>query len=112
MLQSWNLATSVTATSGRPLTARVLGNVSDASGTGSTGSSRADSTGVPLDSGSGLFNLRRSRPSFGIASAMQAATRFKARARSRSTRRWGALYSVRPKAAGVSGQLPTTFSIM
>ncbi|HYP08875.1 MAG TPA: TonB-dependent receptor, partial [Bryobacteraceae bacterium] len=57
MLQSWNLMMTTTATSGRPLTARVLGNVSDAGGTGASGSSRADATGLPVKAGDGLFNL-------------------------------------------------------
>src|SRR5262249_25075642 len=39
-----------------PLTARVLGNVSDSGGTGSVGSGRADATGLPLYLGSGYFN--------------------------------------------------------
>jgi hypothetical protein len=56
ILQSWNLATSLTARTGSPFTARVLGNVSDAGGTGSVGSGRADATGLPIDSGVGLFN--------------------------------------------------------
>jgi hypothetical protein len=43
--------------SGTPLTARVLGNQSDAGGTGSIGSGRADSTGAPLTSSTGFFNL-------------------------------------------------------
>ena len=48
MLQDWNLSTSVTARSGAPFTARVLGNVSDAGGTGAVGSGRADATGVAV----------------------------------------------------------------
>jgi trimeric autotransporter adhesin len=56
ILKNWNLSTSVTARSGRPFTARVLGNVSDAGGTGSVGSGRADATGLPIDGGSGIFN--------------------------------------------------------
>ena len=56
ILRSWNLSTSVTARSGRPFTARVLGNVSDAGGTGSVGSGRADATGLAVDAGSGIFN--------------------------------------------------------
>jgi hypothetical protein len=57
VLQDWNLMTVVTANSGRPFTARVLGNVSDAGGTGASGSSRADATGLPVSGGSRLFNL-------------------------------------------------------
>ena len=57
MLQDWNLSTSVTARSGAPLTARVLGNVSDSAGTGAVGSGRADATGVDVSNGSGFFDL-------------------------------------------------------
>jgi hypothetical protein len=56
LLQNWNISTSLTARSGRPFTARVLGNASDAGGTGSVGSGRADATGLPIDAGSGIFN--------------------------------------------------------
>jgi hypothetical protein len=56
ILQDWNLSTIVAATTGTPFTARVLGNVSDAGGTGSVGSGRADATGLPIDTGVGLFN--------------------------------------------------------
>jgi trimeric autotransporter adhesin len=48
----------LTASSGTPLTARVLGNQADAAGTGATGSGRADATGLPLYDGAGrFFNL-------------------------------------------------------
>ncbi len=57
MLQDWNLSTSVTARSGAPLTARVLGNVSDSAGTGAVGSGRADATGLDVSNGSGFFDL-------------------------------------------------------
>ena len=46
ILQSWNLSTSLTARTGSPFTARVLGNVSDAGGTGSVGSARAGCDGA------------------------------------------------------------------
>jgi hypothetical protein len=39
------------------LTARVLGNDAQLAQTNGTGSERADATGLPLESGSGLFNL-------------------------------------------------------
>jgi hypothetical protein len=35
----------------------VLGNLSDTGGTGSIGSGRAEASGLPLDTGSGFFNL-------------------------------------------------------
>jgi hypothetical protein len=47
----------VTATSGSWLTARVLGNLSDAGGTGVVGSSRADATGRPVIDPNAFFNL-------------------------------------------------------
>ncbi len=57
LLRDWTLTWSVTANSGPPLTARVLGNRSDAGGTGVTGSGRADSTGLAVDAGTGFFNF-------------------------------------------------------
>ncbi len=57
LLANWTLAGGITARSGSVLTATVAGNRSDSSGTGVVGSSRADATGLPLDSGSGFFNL-------------------------------------------------------
>jgi hypothetical protein len=56
-LKDWVIAGSVTAETGTPLTARVLGNLSDTAGTGNVGSGRAEATGLPIESGSGLFNL-------------------------------------------------------
>jgi hypothetical protein len=43
------------AHSGTPFTARVLGNQSNSGGTGSVGSGRADSSGLPVDGASGYF---------------------------------------------------------
>jgi len=57
-LRNWTLTGAVTLTTGNPLTARVLGNQSDTAGTGVIGSGRADSTGQPVDAGSGYFNLQ------------------------------------------------------
>ena len=56
-LKDWNLSGGLTASSGTPLTARVLGNQADAAGTGATGAGRADATGLPITAGSGFFNL-------------------------------------------------------
>ncbi|MDZ4801621.1 MAG: TonB-dependent receptor [Bryobacteraceae bacterium] len=58
LLKDWNLSTTFVARTGRPFTARVLGNISDAGGTGSTGSGRADSTGQPVTGTSGFFNAQ------------------------------------------------------
>jgi hypothetical protein len=55
--KNWTLTGSMTYGSGTPLTARVLGNQADTAGTGSVGSGRADSTGLPVTDGNGLFNL-------------------------------------------------------
>ncbi|HYM09246.1 MAG TPA: TonB-dependent receptor [Bryobacterales bacterium] len=56
LLEDWNLSGGLTASSGTPFTARVLGNQADAGGTGSVGSGRADATGEPVEAGSGFFN--------------------------------------------------------
>ncbi len=56
-LKEWTLAPSITAQTGTPLTARVLGNQSDNAGTGVIGSSRAQATGLPVEAGTGFFNL-------------------------------------------------------
>lgn len=56
-LKDWTLSGSATIQTGTPLTARVLGNQSDTAGTGTVGSSRAQATGLPVDSGTGFFNL-------------------------------------------------------
>jgi len=55
--RGWNVMGATTFRSGTPLTARVLGNQSDASGTGVIGSGRADASGLTLDNGDGFFNL-------------------------------------------------------
>jgi trimeric autotransporter adhesin len=53
-LKDWTMQGMLTFATGSPLTARVLGNVSDTGGTGSVGSGRADATGQPV-SCCGLF---------------------------------------------------------
>ena len=57
MLRDWQLTGGVTVRSGAPFTAMVLGNRSDAGGSGAVGSGRADATGLPIDGASGFFNL-------------------------------------------------------
>ena len=57
MLKDWTLSGGVVASSGLPFTARVLGNQADTGGTGSVGSGRAQATGLPVDAGSGFFNI-------------------------------------------------------
>jgi trimeric autotransporter adhesin len=56
LAKDWTLSGGFTYSSGTPLTARVLGNVSDSGGTGAIGSGRADATGLPI-SGGDFFNL-------------------------------------------------------
>jgi hypothetical protein len=57
LLRNWTLSGGMTARSGGPLTARVLGNRADSGGTGVVGSGRADATGAPTDQGGRFFNL-------------------------------------------------------
>jgi len=57
ILRAWSLSGGITAGSGTPLTARVLGNLADTGGTGAVGSGRADATGLPVRSQTGFFNL-------------------------------------------------------
>jgi hypothetical protein len=57
LLQDWTITGSVSAASGHPFTARVLGNLTNSGGTGAVGSGRADASGLPIDSGSGYFNV-------------------------------------------------------
>jgi hypothetical protein len=49
--RDWSLSGGVTWSSGLPLTARLLGNQSDITGTGAVGSSRAEATGLPIEAG-------------------------------------------------------------
>ncbi len=46
MISGWNVNGSYNLNSGTPLTARILGNISNNSGTGSNQSERPDSTGI------------------------------------------------------------------
>ena len=55
-LKDWTLTSSLAIQSGTPLTARVLGNLSDSGGTGVLGAGRADSTGASVSGGT-FFNL-------------------------------------------------------
>jgi hypothetical protein len=56
-LKDWQLSGSITAETGTPLTARVLGNGASLAVTNGVGSERADATGESVTSGSGFFNL-------------------------------------------------------
>jgi trimeric autotransporter adhesin len=55
--RNWTLSGSALLESGTPLTARILGNQSNVAGTGVVGSGRAEATGLPVEDGSGYFNL-------------------------------------------------------
>ena len=57
LLKDWQLSGSITAQTGNPLTARVLGNTAQLAQTGGIGRGRAEATGEPVDAGSGFFNL-------------------------------------------------------
>lgn len=57
LLADWNLSGGITAASGMPFTARVLGNQANSGGTGAVGSGRADSTGAAIEGGT-FFNLQ------------------------------------------------------
>ena len=58
LLRNWSLSGGVTAESGTPLTACVLGKQAGAlAQTGGNCSILADATGLPVESGSGFFNL-------------------------------------------------------
>ena len=56
LLKDWQLSGSLTAETGTPLTARVLGNSAQLAQTNGVGSGRADATGAPVSSGSEFFN--------------------------------------------------------
>ena len=57
LLKDWSLSGGLTLVSGTPLTARVLGNLADSTGTGTVGAGRAEATGLPVDAAGGFFNL-------------------------------------------------------
>lgn len=55
--RNWTLSGSALLESGLPFTARMLGNQANLAGTGVVGSGRPNATGLPIDAGSGYFNL-------------------------------------------------------
>lgn len=58
LLKDWQISGGLTAQTGTPLTARVLGNAAQGvAQTGGVGSGRAEATGLPVSSGTGLFNI-------------------------------------------------------
>jgi hypothetical protein len=56
-LAGWTLNGTVGVTPGTPLTAYVSGNLANTGGLAGGGNIRAQATGLPIDSGSGYFNL-------------------------------------------------------
>ncbi len=62
LLRNWSLSGSITAETGTPLTARILGNTAQLAQTSGAGSGRADATGESVTSGSGFFNLAAFAP--------------------------------------------------
>ncbi len=56
LLKDWTLNGGLTASSGTPYTATVSGNSSSTAGTGISGTTRAEATGIPVTGGS-FFNL-------------------------------------------------------
>ncbi|HEX3682991.1 MAG TPA: TonB-dependent receptor [Bryobacteraceae bacterium] len=57
LLKDWQLSGAITAQTGNPLTARVLGNTQQLAQTGGVGSGRAEATGESIESSTGFFNL-------------------------------------------------------
>jgi hypothetical protein len=57
LLKDWQISGNITAQTGNPLTARVLGNTAQLANTGGIGSGRASATGEPIDAGGQFFNL-------------------------------------------------------
>ncbi len=57
LLKDWQLSGGITAKTGNPLTARVLGNTQQLAQTGGVGKGRAEATGEPVEAGVGFFNL-------------------------------------------------------
>ncbi|MBV8572349.1 MAG: TonB-dependent receptor, partial [Acidobacteriaceae bacterium] len=57
LFKDWQVSGAMTAQTGNPLTARVLGNTAQLAQTAGTGSQRAEATGLPVESSTGFFNL-------------------------------------------------------
>ncbi len=57
LLRDWQLSGGLTAETGTPLTARILGNTARLAQTNGAGSGRAEATGEGLGSSTGFFNL-------------------------------------------------------
>ncbi len=58
LLKDWQISGTITAHTGEPLTAKVLGNSQQLASTNGAGSERAEATGLPISGGAGqFFNL-------------------------------------------------------
>lgn len=55
-LEDWTLNGGLTAETGTPLNPRVAGNLSDSAGTGASGTTRPNATGLAVTTGGGYFN--------------------------------------------------------
>ncbi|MBS1872053.1 MAG: TonB-dependent receptor [Acidobacteria bacterium] len=56
LLEDWTLNGGITAQTGTPLNPKVAGTLSDSAGTGATGTTRPNATGLAVDAGTGFFN--------------------------------------------------------
>lgn len=57
LLKNWSVSGGITAETGMPLTATVLGNQANIAGSGNVGSGRAEATGESIESSTSFFNL-------------------------------------------------------
>jgi hypothetical protein len=55
LLKSWNLAGTISATTGNPLTATISGNLSNTGGLAGGGALRAEATGLPIQGPNGTY---------------------------------------------------------
>jgi hypothetical protein len=70
LLRNWQLSGLLTAQTGNPLTAKILGNTTQLATVGATGSQRAEATGQSITGGSGFFNLNAfTAPASGFGNA-------------------------------------------
>jgi hypothetical protein len=58
VLKAWTVSSNIILASGTPLTAQVIGSQFDPLGTGTISTSRASATGLPVNAGTGFFNLQ------------------------------------------------------
>jgi hypothetical protein len=58
VLKAWSASGNIMLASGTPLTAQIIGSQFDPAGTGTISTSRASATGLPVNAGTGFFNLQ------------------------------------------------------